>query len=658
MKRTLKSFLALTVLVSAAPAFAAVPTFIPRSQSVNAAREMVGWQQFINLCDMDCTYGAFSITPEFTSSFRSGRLAQCLFGTSACCNDNDCGAAIKVSGSTVQGRAATDWLADYFGLPTDFQSTLTFNPRIRNFLVDLNLYLGLDELACGMYFRVHAPIVHTRWNLRFCENVTAKGVNDHLTGYFNVDTVAPTVPTCTFNGVPRANLLNSASEFFSGARAPNLGFGAEGQAVTFQKLAASKFSLDGCDCKGLNRTRLSDIEFALGWNFWCCEDYLVGLSIRASAPTGNKPCDEFFFAPLVGDGHHWKLGGGLNAQTIFWRSDCDDRSFGFFLDARVQHLFKACQNRVFDLCGKPNSRYMLAQRLGTFVTTNHLTGASGAPGVEFRNEFAPVANLTRSNVDVEIAVEGDVALKFAYMSSCWEWDLGYEFWGRSCEKFCRRTGCGTDALADGATWALKGDAMVFGFTNEGTNCDSPVPLAATQSLATINAGRNGFTGPGQQDPLTPLASRPTSNPGIDTPVLAVAVDGTVFNDPINSTQTRTSVPPVFLSEASLDLSGTKGITHKIFANVSYAWTECEDWTPFLGIGGEVEFAQSDCNDNCGTSCGTNSCCPTTSTTTTTTSTSCCTTSCDTSCGSNSNSCCQRCALSQWGVWVKGGIAFN
>jgi len=39
-----------------------------RSQSVNAARELAGWQQFINKYDMDSTYGAFSITLEYTRS--------------------------------------------------------------------------------------------------------------------------------------------------------------------------------------------------------------------------------------------------------------------------------------------------------------------------------------------------------------------------------------------------------------------------------------------------------------------------------------------------------------------------------------------------------------------------------------------------------------
>jgi hypothetical protein len=644
MKQTLKSLFAFTVLLSAVQAVAVTPTFIPRSQSVNVAREMVGWQNLINLCDMEECYGAFAITPEYTQSFRNGRLAECLLGVGSNCESDCNGASIKVSGSQVANRGATDWLGDYFGLPTDFQSTLSFSPRVRNFLVDFNLFLGLDNLACGLYFKIHAPIVHTRWDLRFRENVIEPGVNNALAGYYNG------------TGVVRSNLLANASAFFQG-NAPVLAEeSTSGSCIgntVFQPLAFSKFAGSNCGCDGLKKTRLSDIEAALGWNFWCDEDYLVGVSIRASAPTGNAPKGEFFFEPIIGDGKHWKLGGGLNAQAIFWRSECESNSFGVFLEAHVQHLFKHCQKRSFDLCDKPNSRYMLAEQLGTTRLSEFLVAPSDA-GVEFQNVFAPVANLTASNVDVKINVEGDVALKFAYMTDCWEFDLGYNFWGRSCEKLCRKS-CGTDPLADGKTWALKGDAFVVGFTGVSypADTDGCVRLAASESLATINAGTNGFNGP-YSFPVS--LTRASSNPGIDTPVHAVSNAGEVFDNTTLAVQTRSSVDPVFLSDASIDLAGVKGISHKLFANWSYEWVDCECVTPFLGIGGEVEFAQRNCG-SCSSGCSSNNCGVTPSVTTTTNCQSACQSTCASSCNTGCNSC-SRCALSQWGVWIKGGVAFN
>ncbi len=331
MNQTFKSFLALAWLLSVANVVAnsgccnigcatttncgtscntsATPTFIPRSDSINLARQMVGEQQFIHLCKDDCEmYGVFAITPEYMQSFQNGKLAQRLLGVGNSC-DNECGVTIPVSGSCVANRGAGDWLADYFGLPSDFQSTLTFRPKIKKFLVDLDLYLGLDNLANGLWFRIHAPIVWTKWNLNFCENVVNAGANGAPAGYFTADAVT------------RANLLTNASQFFSGST-PTLtdataGTGACVGNISFDPLNAGRFSTNSCDCKGNSKTRLSDIQAFLGWDFWCCDDYVFGLFLEASAPTGNTPCADYFFSPVIGDGKHWKLGGGLHAQWTF-----------------------------------------------------------------------------------------------------------------------------------------------------------------------------------------------------------------------------------------------------------------------------------------------------------------------------------------------------
>lgn len=627
----------------------AVPYYTARSQSVNAAREMVGWEEDINRCNEDHIYGSFSITPEYTQTFRSNRIASCIFGSDLSCSD-DCGSSLKIQGSLVTGRDPNAWLADYFGLPEDFNSTVSFKPRISNFLVDLNFYLGLDELACGLYFRVHAPIVHTRWKLNPCESIVAAGTVGYQAGYFSSNPVAVSA------------LSTSALDFFSGnaggVRAPlltNNNTTATGNSslpanVIFQPLAASRWSDDCGDCHSNTKTRLSDVEFALGWNFWCNEDYLVGLQLRASAPTGNKPSSCYLMEPVVGSGGFWKLGGGLDFHAIFWRSECESSSFGFYLDANIQHLFDTCQKRTFDLrtsgtacVAGQNSRYMLAQRLqpvdATVATNPFPLAPANTLGLQFASEFAPVANITTFNVDVKVNVEADIAAKFAYTNGCFGFDLGYEFYGRSCEKFCPKTDCVGNAL-DGQTWALKGDSQVFGFNTVTTT--APVALAATQSGATIHGGVNNFA---------TAATVRQNSALIDSPVFATnsTVSSTV------ATAQRSSSTPVGLTIANVNFEGTRAISNKLFAHFNYSWRDNEDWTPYLGLGGEVEFAGcgscgSSCG-SCGNSCGScgNSCGNTCATS--------CATSCASSCGSTSGDC-TRCVPNQWGVWVKGGVSFN
>jgi hypothetical protein len=104
---------------------------------------------------------------------------------------------------------------------------------------------------------------------------------------------------------------------------------------------------------------------------------------------------------------------------------------------------------------------------------------------------------------------------------------------------------------------------------------------------------------------------------------------------------ETESAEVVLTDAMIDKDGakTKGMSHKVFGHINYSWTDyAENYVPFLGLGGFAEFGINSgcCDDDCN-SC--NDC-----------STSC--NSCDDDC-----SCCNNASLSQWGVWLKGGVSF-
>ena len=83
------------------------------------------------------------------------------------------------------------------------------------------------------------------------------------------------------------------------------------------------------------------------------------------------------FDAVVGNGKHWELGGGLTAHYTFWRDDSENKTFGFYLDANITTLFKAREQRTFDLKGKPNSRYLLAAQFGNNVGANSVGAFNG-----------------------------------------------------------------------------------------------------------------------------------------------------------------------------------------------------------------------------------------------------------------------------------------
>jgi len=582
----------------------AYPFLQARSQGRNSARQMVGEQQFINQYDMDSTYGTFSVALEYSRTFRNERITNFLFGKDLvnCCE-------LYIQGSGVANRNANAWLADYFGLPTDYYSRVSFCPKVQNVIVDLNFYIGLDEATEGLYLKINAPLVWTKWELNPCESIMDQGSAPFVAGYMSQEEIS------------RATLPSSFLQSVNGG-------------VTWgdMKTPMQYGRISTCD---LTKTRIAEIDFTLGWNFVLEEDYHFGAFLYLAAPAGNHPCARYLFEPIVGNGKHWELGGGLSGSWIFSQSDeYEDRYWGLWFEATIAHLFKASQCRSFDFCCKPNSRYMLLQEM--VQADGNLTGEADAytpVKYQYAANLIPAINWTTFNVDVKINVQADIALKLGYVRENWNFDLGYNLWARTGEKFC--CDCCEDCCNDCCcqstsrkTYAAKGCLPVYGRWQNGQ--DTIVPLGNTSSNATISCCGD------VDNSETAFYTSGGNNPVILLP---------------DTTAATSSVQPVLATRDLLNLGKSpSSITHKVFGHISYAWKDREeDWIPFLGIGGEVEFAQNTdccCNDCC------NTCTPCSTTSTH-----------NTNCNSNCNNCCDDCCtrrggLSIWGLWIKGGISFD
>jgi len=203
-------------------------------------------------------------------------------------------------------------------------------------------------------------------------------------------------------------------------------------------------------------------------------------------------------------------------------------------------------------------------------------------------------------------------------------------------------------------YAKKGDSLLYAFDFNDPSCNGePIALSSSQNCACINStGNLALFNKGEE-------TKAMQNYGIDNPVRAYCSN----DEPLRLCEPQTDT--IFTSEktvfaTNLNMCKSPGaITHKIFANINYEWTDrcgCDDkWTPFLGMGVEAEFAPckdccNDCCDPCNTSCYDPCCSP-------------CGTSCYDSCCNPCNTCCDSCTkkragVSQWGVWIKGGLHYD
>lgn len=657
MQIALKQYLLALLFIATQTDALVIPYLSYRSQGINGARELVGWQTQINKFDVDSFYGSFSITPEYTHSFENYQTATYLWcdalapeedftiGSSPCPNDP----FIRIQGTKIFGRRANALMAENFYLPTDYESEVRFHPVIENFLVDFNLYLGLDNWAPGLYFRIHTPLCRTKWALNMHERTINPGTNNYDPGYFN-GTFTGSYEDPYAYGIRRSALLTNFSEYIQDGKTIENIEGMSYDGLKYARIAHQP----------LYKTGLAEITAAFGWNFWQSEDFHFGINVRAAAPTGNRPCGKWLFEPIVGNGHHWELGAGITAHVCLMHGESERSDLSFYLDGYFTHLFSTRQYRTFDLCGSPLSRYMLAMQF-TDTATDLRADSIDMPYAQDRH-FVPIANLSTIPVDVSALFQGEFLFKLAYTYKNLQFDIGYDLWARACEDI---KPCRTSALSS-HLWALKGDAFTFGFTGTSTMpgnfsiAQPGIPLSATESEATIFSGTNNYASglviEGNQVVWN-------QNPGIDTQAVAYNSEGThLYTHLIGKTGPSatdnwefvgTSSVPQFFSANNLgyNRASTKSYSQKLFMHFNYIF-ECNRWTPYIGLGVEFEFG--DMGEEFGCHQCRKSCCN---------SEACASGECPggTCCSIKPISCAQEtdatASLSQFGIWIKGGLSF-
>lgn len=351
---------------------------IPRSETVNAARQLVGMHRYMDLYNECGWYGAAAVTPSYAHTFRSRRIAEYFFGT-------DC---LTVQGSQVGQLQDNAILADYFGLSPSFDSSVFVDPKIRNCIVDLNAYIGYQN----WYFTIDAPWVASKWDFELDESI------------FDEDVIIDYPPLYM-----DTNSVIAPAQSFRQALAGGITYGQVPEPLRFGKVTCPR-----------SKKSFGEIELSLGYNCINTPNGHVGFNIRGAIPVGNKPNPEYLFAPVVGNGRHGVVGAGFRGHIDIWNGDCD-QVIALWCVLNITHLFASRHIRSFDICPAGfGSRYMLAK---LFDDTGNYNGNT-----------VPLINRTTLCCDVTIPGEFDVVIMAAYTNPCITFDLGYNGWIRSHEK--------------------------------------------------------------------------------------------------------------------------------------------------------------------------------------------------------------------------------
>ncbi len=462
--------------------------FSPRPQGCNAARQLVGQHPYEHKYCTDHCYGTFSATMEYLHTYKGHRIAEHFWGVDT----------VRFSGSQVTTRGDDDILADYFGLSPAFDSTLTFEPKASTFLLDFNLYAGLDGLCHGLYFQIIAPAVWTESRICLDEDITDNGSSTQFPALY-MDGPAVTAP------------ITSAKRPFDG----DVVYGQVKQGMKYGKIA--------CREEG----KLADILMVLGWDFLRRERGHVGANLRLSAPTGTKITSEYMFQPVVGNGHHWEFGVGLDGKLTLWEKD-EEQTVDLIAQLLFTHVFKARQYRSFDFTKNGfGSRFILLKEFDNSGTYN--------------GTCLPAINKTTLACNVSADFQCDGIIMASYHNRNWTFDFGYNGWVRSREKIC------IIGEIEKNRYGFKGIQNV-------TTDPVPGPDNTTQNNATLHG-----------------------NPLSHAVQVSVADPSTIF------IKTSDLNP----NSAAME----RCISNKIFTHLSYAWDcdACQRVVPYLGIGLEFEF---------------------------------------------------------------------
>ena len=519
--------------------------FQPRAFSANLSREML--MEGFKHRDLDEWYGEFSATAVYQRSWsthndNSGSDASSTFSTNPDVNAGFglgafpfwSGTNSMTVGGTNSGSASFNVDAYQFGLGlVTAPGSITLNPLIYQTGADFMFILGSEEKS-SFFAKIKAPIGIYNINPQLTEvsptlpNPAVYNTGTLSTAYNQTYNLPALTMTQAFAGNLEGGQFSSQTPQISG----------EGNFLPM------KYGLiDGDQSSGV---RFGDIEMTAGYRYCSEDNYTVSIALRAAAPTGNKAQGIYMLEPIFGRGGNWGLGGYMDGRFTCWEGN-NENHFQIRIMADVMHLFDAHTVRSYDLIANGvGSKYLLV--------ADYLVGV-------YQNQIANLINYTTLASTSSFAVEGDVAVALVYCARNWEFDLGYEFWGRSAETLV------INEDFPNQRYAVLGNQGVGISTAGGVIASND-----SQPFAQINIASQPFV----------ISATPNVGTAIATTQTQV-VNATLAGNRIASSQLNI---PAAEQEMSL--------TSKLFAQIAYKWTDSK-YYPHLGLMSEFEFSTSQNN---------------------------------------------------------------
>lgn len=493
---------------------------------------------FNNCCENFRFNNFFDVGYRFNQTLNSKKIATGLFS-----NDN-----LLFQGSLVTGRSDNAIVADFFGLSPAYSGNLIFKPQIIENCVDFRLRRQLTKCT---WFELATTLVRSKWDLQI---KTAKETTDN-----NLIKIGLTPNFPLYMSADGNNFATNLKQVLGG----NFTFG-----DMTKKWDYGKFNLDP-----KVKTGIANLDLILGLDMFICSNSHLSIFGKVVAPTGTKldrKYAEYIFNPVIGNGHHWEVGAGLDAHLDLF--SYDQRCLSIYLTGSITHLFKTKQWRTFDFTKHgPLSRYMLLKELIP------LDDPSDPRKYDYAGSLINAVNYTTREIVSSFDMQGDVTLQLVYKKCGWALGAGYNCYGRSKENL-KKSKNFINAI-DTKFFGIKGNTGAYYQHNIGGGVFETLPLNAIQTnspsltMTTLPEDSFGF---------------PASNQEVDNSFLLEPITDLTWD---NLTPAE-SLPPIILNAKDNTLFNIvpypRQIIHKLFAHINYQWDD-NCYHPYIGIYGECDF---------------------------------------------------------------------
>lgn len=370
----------------------------------------------------------FTLSGQYTHSFQTNCIAQWFFfnGRDAMTvgipGENE---SFTIDGSQIGLSLGTiyDPDTDSVFLRSGLIGSVTANPIVENYIVDIDLWYDLSRWHENLWSRIEAPIVYMKNNMRMCSSGRGTQSDQYPLGLFCLDkTVVNDLgdEVCGAACVPYSSIVCALEG--------NSGWGA------VEPLKAGKFST-----QPLIKWGVPGVHFDLGYDMYDTIPWYCAGSLHVVFPTGNRPKGTYVFEPILGANKSWQL--GATAIAHYLKQFDDENEFGIYFYAVGTHLFKSQQERVLSLNRNgPGSQLLLIKKFKSDET--------GLMSAERE------ANIYTGTMKVGATFMFDGSLMFQYSRKSLVVDLGYNFWARTPERMSKKVGL---QLCCDTPFGIKGD---------------------------------------------------------------------------------------------------------------------------------------------------------------------------------------------------------